>query len=86
MSFAGFAMWNLTTLLVGVLAASTATLFLAPCVLRLARTSRPTPESTNSPVANERSANKDRSLATLFDTPSLLAVFAADGNPVVILT
>src|SRR5260370_950796 len=51
----------------------------------LLATRRPTPGNTNSPVFSDRSASKESSLATFFDTPSVLAAFAADGNPVFIL-
>ena len=50
------------------------------------RTRRPTPGNTNSPVSSDRSARKDRSLATFLEMPSFLAAFAADGNPVAIFT
>ena len=85
-SFTALVTRNLTTFFAGILIASPVAGFLPTRDLICPRTKRPTPGNTNSPVFRDRSASKDKSLATFFETPSFLAVFAADGNPVAILT
>jgi hypothetical protein len=77
---------NLATFFAGTLLVSPDAAFRPACDFACTRTKRPTPGNTNSPVFSDRSANKERSLATFFDTPSFFAVFAALGKPVSTLT
>src|ERR1039457_6037949 len=84
-SFAAFATRNFTTILEGILIASPDAGLRPMRGLRWTRTKRPRPGIAKTPVLWERSAISERTIASRFETPSLLAVSKTEGNGVVIL-